>query len=198
MNTIQWFIDGNPALLILDAAGCHWTPEVRARLEQLNIHKCCIPKSLTWRFQCIDVIVVALWKSALYGLWSKWMLEAIKSSHYMEASWNYIAPSRTQVIKWIMEAWDGPASKVTTAAIIKGSKLCYMSEDLDDAMAPWDHCKDTADYEKYDWEAEVSKLTDKQKNDLFISPLGVKAEKENESEDEEEDSIYEEPVFGEF
>ena len=70
LKTLQWYNDGNPALLIMDAAGCHWTPDVKARLEELNIHKACIRKSLTFRFQCIEVIVVALWKAVLSNLWA--------------------------------------------------------------------------------------------------------------------------------
>ena len=51
LNTLKWYLDGNPALLIVDAASAHWTPEVKARLEKLNIHEACIPKLLTFRFQ---------------------------------------------------------------------------------------------------------------------------------------------------
>ena len=86
------------------------------------------------------MIVVALWKSALYNMWSKWMVESIRAGRCMEASWNYIAPRRTQVIQWIINAWDGPESKVTSKAIKKGARLCYMDASLDEAVSAWDEC----------------------------------------------------------
>ena len=128
----------------MDVATCHWTVAVQARLKELNIHKCCIPKSLTFRFQCIDVIVVALWKSVLYNLWSKWMVDSIRAGRYMEGSWNYIAPSRTQVLR-ILAAWEGPESSVTTKAIKKGARLCYMDDSLDEIVSAWDNCEKNED-----------------------------------------------------
>ena len=99
--------------------------------------------------QCIDVIVVAMWKAVLYNLWANLMVEGIKQGRIMEASWNYIAPSRTQVIKWVMEAWDGPTSRVTAKAIRKGASLCYMTSDLDERVSKWDHCEKDDDYAAY-------------------------------------------------
>ena len=68
----------------------------------------------------------------------------------MEGSWNYIAPSRTQVIQWIIEAWEGPKSKVTVAAIKKGARLCHMDNSVDEAMSAWDNCKKPEDFDVYD------------------------------------------------
>eukprot|EP00493_Phyllostaurus_siculus_P010316 UN10457 len=63
----------------------------------------------------------------------------------MEASWNYIAPSRTQVIQWIIEAWEGPKSKVTIGVIKKGARLCYIDSSVDEAISAWDNCKKPED-----------------------------------------------------
>ena len=115
----------------MDAASCHWTTLVTAKLRSLRVHRVCIPISLTWKYQLIDVIVVAQFKNVLYNLWSKWMLHAIEFGHFREASWNYIAPSRAKVIEWVLLAWEGPESRVTEATILKGAKWCYMSQDLD-------------------------------------------------------------------
>ena len=112
-------------------------------------------------------------------------MESIKCSRYREASWNYIAPSRTQVIQWIMEAWDGPKSKVTAAAIRKGAGLCYMETSLDEDVARWDHCKADADYDAFDWKSEVAKLSKTAQENLYISPLGIEAEKDGESDSED-------------
>ena len=59
----------------------------------------------------------------------------------MEGSWNYIAPSRTQVIQWIIDAWEGPKSKVTISAIKKGARICYIDNSVDEAMSAWDNYK---------------------------------------------------------
>ena len=112
-------------------------------------------------------------------------MESIKFSRFREASWNYIAPSRTQVIKWIMAAWDGPTSKVTTAAIRKGANLCYMGTSLDADVSKWDHCEADEDYDAYDWKAEVEKLSETAQENLYVSPLGVKAEQDGESDSED-------------
>ena len=98
LEPVQWWVEGNPALLIMDAG---------------------IPSSLTWRFQRIDVVLVALWKTKLYDLRSQQMLEQIEFANFREASWNY-------VLEQIMLAWDGPESKVTEKVLLKGIKLCCM------------------------------------------------------------------------
>ena len=78
------------------------------------------------------------------------MVESIRASRYMEASWNYIAPSRSQVIQWILAAWEGPESKVAETAIKKGAWLCYMDASLDKLVSAWDHCEEDEDFEQYD------------------------------------------------
>ena len=107
----------------------------------------------------------------------------------MEASWNYIAPSRTQVIQWIIAAWEGPESKVTETAIKKGARLCYMDNSVDEPMSSWDNCKNRKDFDAFDWKEEVAKLSDAQRLALFHSPLGVEAEKEYE-EDSVDSQVY--------
>ena len=108
-----------------------------------------------------------------------WMVKGIKQGRYMEASWNYIAPSRTKVNQWIMEAWNGPSSRVSTKAIKKGASLCYMTSDLDPKVSAWDHCECDDDYDAYDWKQEVAKLSEVEQSLLYHSPLGIEAEKKN-------------------
>ena len=107
----------------------------------------------------------------------------------MEGSWNYIAPSRTQVIQWIIEAWEGPKSKVTISAIKKGARICYIDNSLDEAMSAWDNCKKPEDFDVYDWKEEVAKLSEAQRLALFHSPLGANAEKED-REDSVDSQVY--------
>ena len=68
----------------------------------------------------------------------------------MEGSWNYIAPSRTQVIQWIIDAWEGPKSKVTISAIKIGAPICYIDNSVDEAMSAWDNCQKPEDFDLYD------------------------------------------------
>ena len=107
------------------------------------------------------------------------MLKAIEFSHYREASWNYIAPSRAKIIECVLLAWEGPESRVNEATIKKGAKLCYMSQDLDEAVKKWDSCKCDADFDAYDWKAEVSKLSEVQQRNLFVSPLAAEVESDD-------------------
>ena len=101
------------------------------------------------------------------------MVESIRARRYIEASWKYIAPSRTQIIQWIIAAWEGPESRVTETAIKKGARLCYMDASLDESVSAWDHCRKTEDFDLYDWKQEVQKLSKNQQMALFHSPLGV-------------------------
>ena len=67
---------------------------------------------------------------------------------------------------------------MTTKAIKKGARLCYM----DDSVSAWDNCEKNEDFEAYDWKEEVKKLSKSQQLALFHSPLGVETEMEEESD----------------
>ena len=112
------------------------------------------------------------------------MVESIRAGRYMEASWNNIAPSRSQVIQWLMTAWNSPESRVTSKAIKKCTRLCHMDASLDETVSAWDDCKTK------EAKVEVGKLSKAQQLALFHSPLGLDAEKEGE-EDSVVSEIYE-------
>ena len=80
-----------------------------------------------------------------------------------------------------MLAWEGPESKVSTEAIVKGANLCYTNEDLDEKMRKWDSCKNLDDYEQYDWKTEVNLLSEVQKRNLYISPYAWEKESVHET-----------------
>ena len=46
-----------------------------------------------------------------------------------------------------------------------------MGVDLDEAVSPWDTRKCNEDYEKYDWEVEITKLSALERRNLYASPL---------------------------
>ena len=71
-----------------------------------RVHLARIPESLTWKYQAIDVGIVALFKTQLYDLWGQWMLEGIETVRARKTSWNYIQPSKLDVMDWCMRAWD--------------------------------------------------------------------------------------------
>ena len=89
-----------------------------------------------------------------------------------------------------MDAWDGPESKVTSKAIKKGARLCYMDASLDETVCAWDECTTNEAFNAYDWKVEVGKLSKAQQLALFHSPLGVDEEKRDE-EDSVASEIYE-------
>ena len=68
-------------------------------------------------------------------------------------------------------AWNGPESKVSEAAIVKGANLCYMGADLDDAVSAWDDCEKNEDYDAWDWKEEVKKFSEVQRRNLYIRVL---------------------------
>ena len=57
-----------------------------------------------------------------------------------------------------------------------------MDPDLDEAVTKWDRCKKTAHYDAWDWKQEVQLLSEQQRANLFVSPLGAEHEKEGEEE----------------
>ena len=112
------------------------------------------------------------------------MLLQIEFGNFREASWNYVAPSNSQVIEWVVAAWEGPDSKVSEAAITKGANLCYMGEDLDEDMKEWDDCEKNEDYDTWDWKEEVQKLSETQRRNLYVSPLAWEIDSCDESDSE--------------
>ena len=113
------------------------------------------------------------------------MLEQIEFGNFREASWNYIAPSKSQVLEWIMLAWEGPESKVTEKALLKGIKLCYMGAYLDEKVSKWDRYKKNEDYDAYDWKEEVKSLSETERRNLFVSPLAWEITSCDEEDSEE-------------
>ena len=51
-------------------------------------------------------------------------------------------------------------------------------------MSAWDDYTSESDFEDVDWEAEANKLSEVQKRNLYVSPLGQEAEEEEESDSE--------------
>ena len=91
------------------------------------------------------------------------MLKQIEYGSFREASWNYIAPSNSQLIECVVAAQDGPETKVSESAIVKGANLCYMGSYLDDAVSAWDDCETNEDYNAWAWKEEVKKLSELQR-----------------------------------
>ena len=82
-------------------------------------------------------------------------------------------------------AWNGPESKVSEAAIVKGANLCYMGADLDDAVSAWDDCEKNEDYDAYDQKEEVKSLSETERRNLFVSPLAWEITSCDEEDSEE-------------
>ena len=46
-----------------------------------------------------------------------------------------------------------------------------MGVDLDEAVSPWDTCKCNEDYEKNDWEVQITKLSALERRNLYTVHL---------------------------
>ena len=77
-------------------------------------------------------------------------------------------------------AWSKPESRVTEATVLKGTDLCYVSQDLYESVKQWDSCKCDADFDAYDWKNEVSKLSEVQQRNLFVNPLAAEVDSDDE------------------
>ena len=96
----------------------------------LRIDRFEIPASLTHVLQAVDQIASII-KGHIAEYWCVFMQNARKQMLFHESSKNYKPPSKADLIKWTLDAWD----KIDSDMLERVAKKCYMSpHDLDDEM----------------------------------------------------------------
>ena len=132
--------DGGKSLLWWDPAKAHMTAEVRAALDELNVHVVMIPASMTYKYQLVDVLIAAIFKRHLAKCWRAWMaFQLLKASAndgvYREKSGNYIQPTIAQCVIWSNKAHEYIKSTLKEQIKRCADKLYMRKEDK--AIAPF-------------------------------------------------------------
>ena len=135
---------GGKSLLWWDPAKAHCTVKVKAALDLLQVICIFIPASLTYRYQLVDVVFAATFKSYYVGSWRAWftkqLLKAYNSEEgaYRPKSLNYIKPSISLCVVWAQLAYDKIKQK--KAMLKKKAAELYMAgEDIEMAALMNDH-----------------------------------------------------------
>ena len=116
--------------LFYDVYGPHRTEKVLAFYKKHKIDRFEIPASLTHVLQAVDQIASII-KGHIAESWCVFMQNSIKQGHFHQNSKNYKPPSKADLIKWTLDAWDN----IDCGMLEKVARKCYMSPyDLDDDM----------------------------------------------------------------
>ena len=118
------FTFGRRRLLAWDTFRCHLTPEVRETLNKGKIDPVIVPGGCTKYIQAPDVSWNKPMKEHLRTMYDKWLSD---ECYELTAQGNMRAPSKQQMIDWVLEAWR----MLPTKLIIKSFKVCALSSALD-------------------------------------------------------------------
>ena len=88
----------------MDHAEAHEAEKVKDWCKKNRVILAFMPASLTFRYQCVDVALAAQMKGVLYELWADWMGKTVMNNSFRTKSWNYIAPSKADVVDWCMKS----------------------------------------------------------------------------------------------
>ena len=120
-------------------------------------------------------------KALLYNHWCNFMAETIRARKYRETSWNYISPSKCDIIDWCLKSYKKLQTYQTL--LQTGCNATYMNIDTDAKMACFDNYKalnenerknepdGKDDFDRHDWKAETDAMAEWERNNLSISPL---------------------------
>ena len=101
-EVVRKFTFGACRLLACDAFRCHLTPEIRAILSSSHVDTIIVPGGCTKFIQAADVSWNKPMKEHLGEMYDKWLVE---NEHELTAQGNMQAPSRRQMVTWVLEAW---------------------------------------------------------------------------------------------
>ncbi|KAF0683358.1 Aste57867_24570 [Aphanomyces stellatus] len=107
-------------LLLWDAFSAHFTSEVVALANELNVVLEKVPPRYTWICQPADVSWMKPFKSILRKSWFEYLMNEINTNRGQE--FKLKPPSRFDVVDWINEAWD----KLPAKTIVSGFAKCKL------------------------------------------------------------------------
>jgi hypothetical protein len=101
-------------LLIWDSYRAHTTAAVKEKLRASGVRTAVIPGGLTSMLQPLDLAVNKPFKERLKNKWTAWMAIA-----GLDRNAKVPSPTRLQVIKWIVEAWEEVPVSAIRAGFLK-------------------------------------------------------------------------------
>ena len=103
---------------------CHLPPRVNDILNRAKVDSVIFPGGCTKFIQAPDVSWNKPMKEYLREMYDNWLAE---NEHQMTSHGNMKAPSRQQMIEWVLEAWK----KLPAEVIKRSCKVCALSSNLD-------------------------------------------------------------------
>ncbi|KAF0699924.1 Aste57867_9517 [Aphanomyces stellatus] len=113
---------GKPVLLLWDDFSAHFTEEVVALANDLNVLLEKIPPTFTWICQPADVAWMKPFKCTLRRRWVEYLRMAVEN--HKEGAFQLTPPDRFDLVEWVNTAWDD----LPRATIVSGFRKCGLIE----------------------------------------------------------------------
>jgi hypothetical protein len=117
-------------LLLWDDFSAHFTDDVVACAEELNVVLEKIPPRFTWVCQPADVAWIRPIKAQLRHMWIDSIRRQVQRSKALQTTFALQAPKRQTLVRWIVDAWSG----VSQATILNGFAKCRIITRIDDVV----------------------------------------------------------------
>ena len=109
------------------------------------------------------------------------MAKILRTRKFKETSWNYIAPSKVDIIEWCLKSYE--KLKTYTTLLQSRCNATYMTIDTDVKMARFDTYRalnaeekknepdGKDDFDRHDWKTETDAMQEWERNNLSVSPF---------------------------
>ncbi|KAF0689036.1 Aste57867_19470 [Aphanomyces stellatus] len=114
-------------LLLLDDFSGHFSDDVLACAEELNVKLMKVPPRYTWVCQPADVAWIRPMKVRLRNLWIAMIKRQVLSSKRSGTSFQLQPPKRKSILKWIADVW----SDLPRSVILNGFAKCRLIRPVD-------------------------------------------------------------------
>lgn len=112
-------------LLVWDAFRCHTTTQTKSAMKQKKIISAIIPSGCTGKIQVADVVLIRPFKQHIVDLYSEWIAD--DTQHNRTPSGNLRAPSRRQLVQWVIAAWG----QISNDMVREAHKTCGLTTSLE-------------------------------------------------------------------
>ncbi|RHY61299.1 hypothetical protein DYB30_000865 [Aphanomyces astaci] len=115
-------------MLLWDDFSAHFTDEVVACAEELNVVLEKVPPRFTWICQPADVAWIRPMKSRLRKYWIEMIRRQVRTNKSQQTTFKLVAPSRTTIVQWITQVWNDLPQSI----ILNGFGKCRLIQPVVD------------------------------------------------------------------
>ena len=108
-------------LLVWDAFRCHTTTQTKSAMKQKKIISAIIPSGCTGKIQVADVVLIRPFKQHIVDLYSEWIADDTQQNR--TPSGNLRAPSRRQLVQWVIAVWG----QISNDMVREAHKTCGLT-----------------------------------------------------------------------